>query len=166
MNKKIVYGGFIISSFIIFLIVKKIMQKNSIDTAGGKKRPFNENDAKEAILYIAEKYGVNTARLVEQIMRLETGHFKRGQYRLTGSAGMEAGKWQGLPSNVAYIEMKDNHDGHIGKFIVWDTVKDFAEYLTKYIQRYNGNYARWNTTNETAQNVYRSKVESIKPRFV
>ena len=40
------------------------------------------------------------------------------------------------------------------------------EFKAKYIVHYNGNYARWFSTDANAQAVYRKKLESITPRIV
>ena len=57
------------------------------------KKMFSEQDARTAILKLKDAKGAERARLVEQMMRLETNHIRSEQYRNTGSAGMEAGAW-------------------------------------------------------------------------
>lgn len=127
---------------------------------------YTEDDAKNAILAVQNMYGTEMARTVEKMLRLETGHFKSQQYKKTGSAGMEEGKWANLPYPMDSIAMDDVLKPGMERFIVWQSVTDFALYLAEYIQRYNGNYARWNSLNPLVQMEYRKKVESVKPRFV
>lgn len=130
-----------------------------------KIKMFTEENAKHAVLKVAEKHGTGLAQVVEKIYRAETKHFKSTQFQLTGSAGMESGKWFGLPSNVTTKDFIDNHDGHNGHFIVWQSCDDFAEYLAQYILRHEGNYACWNSLNPAIQDHYRVLIESVKARF-
>src|SRR3990172_8354474 len=127
---------------------------------------FTADDAKNAILSIANRYGVDMAKTIEKMMRLETAHFTSLQYRKTGSEGMEDGKWSNLPYPMDSIPMDDTHKDGLERFIVWKSVTDFATYLAEYINRHNGNFARWNSLNPLAQIEYRSRVNSVIPRFV
>ncbi len=133
-----------------------------------KMKNFNEDDAKKAITNVKMKYGTDMAKIVEKMMRLETRHFKSKQYIQTGSGGMEAGHWANIPNNATSgtIDFKDNQDKHIGHFIVWNSVTDFANYLAEYIKRYKGNFAHWNSTQPDKQIAYQKEVNSITPKFV
>jgi hypothetical protein len=115
---------------------------------------------------MAGKYGKERAQLLEKIMRWETAHFKSGQYKKGGSAGMEAGRWYNLPDGLSTYQMKDNLTGYMATFIKWTSVIQFLEYLNKYIDRYNGNFARWNTTDPQRQADYRAKVLSVRNRTI
>ena len=83
---------------------------------------------------------------------------------------MEMGAWKGIDeSKFSTFQMKDNHltgEKQMRTFIKWNSVLDFCLYLSDYIDRYNGNYARWNTMNLERQESYRVKVNSIKARIV
>jgi hypothetical protein len=155
--------------FVVYLILTKSKGKMNGTGASLKdrnmKKSFTETDATNGLLKISKEVGKERAQLLERILRLETAHFTSSQYKQTGSAGMEEGKWKNLPSYTT-IPFKDNQDGHIGKFIVWGSVYDFLNYLNDYIDRYNGNFARWNTTDQEKQNEYISKVNSIKNRTI
>lgn len=144
-------------------------KKGSIVGANSQNRNMNkiftEADATNALLKISKVVSKDRAKLLERILRHETGHFTSNQYKQTGSAGMEEGKWSNLPPHKT-LPFKDNHDGHIGNFIVWNSVYDFLVYLNDYIDRYNGNFARWNTTDTSAQKIYASKVNSVKNRTI
>jgi len=158
MKNYLIYGFLF---FVVFMIVAKMKR--------GKLTMFTDQDAKEAILNVKKTHGEETARIVEKIFRLETGHFKSQQYKLTGTAGMEIGKWgKYLPnaSSMKTVTMQDadKTDG-ADTFYVWNP-KDFAQLLANYIKRYNGNFARWNTTDPIKQEQYRAHVNSIKSRFV
>lgn len=161
----------VIIPLIVTLVVRGMTNKEVKQFSAKEileKKNFTEADAKAAIQTIQKEYGKEMASVIEKMLRLETSHFKSMQYKLTGSAGMEEGKWKNIPpgATAGTVPMKDNHDGHIGKFIVWNSVTDFARYLAEYIKRYSGNYARWNTTNPEGQKTYAAKVNTIKARFV
>lgn len=135
---------------------------------------FIENDAKEALLAFA-KIDKEKAKLLEKIMRLETAHFKSKQYQLTGSAGMESGAWgkylgKYFPNGYQVITMADNQPKLRGKkyvqFIKWDNVFDFLTFLSDYIDRKKGDYACWNSLNESRKAIYRDHINSIKNRII
>jgi hypothetical protein len=132
-----------------------------------EKKEFTPQDAENALLVMAGKYGKERAQLLEKIMRWETGHFKSGQYKKGGSAGMEDGKWFNLPkASYTTYKMYDNIDKGLKTFIKWNSVLSFLEYLNDYINRYDGNFARWNTTNQQKQVEYKAKVLSVKNRTI
>ena len=131
---------------------------------------FTEADAKEAILRLSKIKGIERARLIERMLRLETRHFKSLQYKKSGSAGMEEGSWKNLPKNsYTTFQMKDNHltgEKQMRTFIKWNSVYDFCVYLSDYIDRHNGDYARWNAISEERQAVYEKHLKGIKNRFI
>ena len=130
-------------------------------------KEFTPQDAEDALLTMAGKYGKERAQLLERILRHETAHFKSGQYKRGGSAGMEDGKWFELPKgSYTTYKMKDNLLGYVATFIKWNSVLSFLEYLNKYIDRYNGNFARWNSLNPTNQAEYRNRVNAVKNRTI
>jgi hypothetical protein len=144
--------------FLFYNILKNsnIMQSNGI---------YTEAAAKDAILKLAKTNPTN-AKIIERIYRWETAHFTSKQFKLTGSAGMEIGKWEGLPANVKSVPLIENGTGKTKNFIVWRSCYDFVLYLSAYIDRYNGNWARWYSTDPTNQTIYRNKVNSVKNRFI
>ena len=131
---------------------------------------FTIADAEEALRQLEKIKGRERARLIERMFRLETAHFKSGQYKLSGSAGMEMGNWQGIDeSKFSTFRMKDNHltgDKQMRTFIKWNSVLDFCLYLSDYIDRYDGNFARWNSRDSARQEMYRFRVSQIKNRTV
>jgi hypothetical protein len=131
------------------------------------KKEFTPEDAESALLTMAGKYNKERAQLLERILRHETNHFRSGQYKKGGSAGMEDGKWFELPKgSYTTYKMKDNLKGYMATFIKWNSVLSFLEYLNKYIDRYNGNYARWNSLDPTQQAEYRNRVNAVRNRTI
>lgn len=167
MKKEII---FILLAIALIFFISKAKLKISTPMVSKKDKAFTPEDAKTAILAVKQKYGDQMAKDVERIFRLETAHFKSSQYQKTGSAGMEAGKWKNLPPELIEPYTVDMHDADksdgIDKFIVWKSPTAFAIYLAEYIKRYNGNWARWNTTDPQKQAKYRAVVNTIIPKFV
>jgi hypothetical protein len=147
---------------------------------------FTEEDARDALKYIFDKYGRTIAETVERMYRTETRHFQSTQYRRCGTGGMEVhgpapyygwtpdfyseppiGTWaafegaglSGVGGNAQVTNRKK-------VFVVVSSVRVGMEFKAKYIVHYNGNYARWFSTDANAQAVYRKTLESITPRIV
>lgn len=153
---------FAIGAALGFLLFGKERKVKKVEA----KKIFTPQDAEAALLRVEREYGKETAQLLERILRLETAHFKSKQFQLTGSAGMEAGKWAGLPASVETITLVDNQTKQPRPFIVWDSVYSFLEYLIAYARRHGDNWARWNTTNPEGQTAYKKKVNAIKNRTI
>lgn len=151
------------SAGIAFLLIKSFKSKSK------SKKMFTEQDAKEAILAVQKSYGREMASTIEKMLRLETNHFKSKQYQLTGSAGMEVGKWKAIPKDATNGTVKMNDadlsDG-TDEFIKWKSVKDFCFFLAEYINRYKGNFARWYSVQKEGQKTYADKINSVKSKFV
>lgn len=155
MNKKIILA------IAIGLILLRVIKKTFMN----QKNNFTIDDAKNAILEVKKIYGIEMAQLVEKMYRLETSHFTSSQYKLTGTAGMEAGAWGNyVPKGLPTISLKDPKLG-FRDYIIW-TPRSFALFLASYIKKYNGNFARWNSLNEVKQLSYRNTVNSISNKFV
>jgi len=131
---------------------------------------FTKLDGETALLEIQKLKGTERAKLLERMMRLETNHFKSKQYTISGSAGMEMGAWQGIDeTKFTTFLMKDNHltgAKQMRTFIKWNSVLDFLLYLSDYIDRHKGNYARWNSMMPERQQAYKLKLDSIINRTI
>ncbi|MBP2615256.1 hypothetical protein [Chryseobacterium jejuense] len=150
-------------------------------------KEFDIEDAKEALKYIHDNFGRERAIVIEKMYRLETSHFTSLQYKETGTPGMEAhGEspyygWDSKfwESNPEYIPMGltgikegkgigyNKQDTKNNKqFIIFPSVKAGMLYLNAYIDRYNGNYARWYSTSEVGQKKYIETLKGIRPQIV
>ncbi len=156
--KKILYILLIINitGLLIFLVIKYNLFNMDNN--------FTEADAKDGLQRIEKIHGKTIAQIIEKIMRLETAHFTSLQYKRTGSAGMEVGKWSNIPTNNinGTFALKDNQDKHIANFYVWKSPYAFMEYLADYIKRYGGNFGRWNSIDPNKQKLYAQKVNNVK----
>lgn len=163
---------------VLFLLLFLYLQNNNfMDLFGnteskskGFERNFTADDFKNAlILWAIKNNNPQKAALMEQILRLETGHFKSQQGKLTGSAGMEVGAWAERLKKVGVkpqgtIKLKEGKTGKLKEFIIFATVTDFLEVLSSYLNDYD--YARWYSTDKLKQQAYKRMIEQITPKFI
>jgi hypothetical protein len=148
---------------------KKKMSSDKGGIVGGATSApdlFTEEDAKNGLEMLAETRGKEIAKIAERVLRWETAHFKSKQYKKTGSAGMEVGNWANLPDGMESIPMTENRTGKTKRFIVWGSPYAFLNYFADYVERWDGNWARWFSTNPKLQAEYRAKVNTVKNRIV
>lgn len=152
-------------------------------------RNYTLDDAKSALKSIYNKYGKDMATIIERMYRDETAHFTSGQYRRCGTGGMEAfgqapyygwdnnffsqfpeytpiGTWsayenKGMSGQGGNVQITNRKK----VFVVLPSVLAGMEYKAMYINKYNGNWARWHSTNSDVQAVYREHIEKIKAKF-
>jgi hypothetical protein len=118
---------------------------------------------------------------IEQLYRNETAHFTSRQFNQTFSAGMEGFAsefpygwitinrevWTKNPSikPIGLVEFRDNHTNIMRPFLKFPDLYAAVKTLVGFVDYY-GNIYRWNTTDEAKQQVYKSRLDSIKPRIV
>lgn len=162
------------------------LQIQSAQLSQSVARNFTITDAKEALRVIYDRHGKDMATIVERMYRDETAHFKSKQYINTGTGGMEvfgSAPYYGWDSNLftktpigtwSSFENK-GMSGQGGNaqvtdkkkvFIVFPTVLSAMEFKVAYINKYNGNYARWHSVNITVQENYKKALQGIIPRFI
>lgn len=150
------------------------------------KQTFSESDAKDALIKIFQEHGKDIAVIVEKMYRAETRHFDSEQYKYCGTPGMEAhgsppyygwdsqlfispptGIWSAY-ENAGLSKQGGNAQvtGSKKRFVCVDSVLVGMTYLARYIKKYNGNYARWYSTDPKAQQIYRDKLSQIRARIV
>ena len=163
----------------VFLFKDKIMDVFN-------KTPKPIGTAKEGFLYVKDKHGVEYAKDIERLFRLETAHFTSGQWLGTGSAGMEATKetfpfgWSleefnklhGLSPNDYFIKYyNDNHTGKRTPFVGWKKTGDNIKFVAWFIKnKRNGDILSWyrlpSAATKTDRENYRKKLDAIKTQFV
>ena len=134
------------------------------------KKMFTTDDAENAIKYAASAYGTERAKIIEKMLRLETGNFTSGQYKQTGTAGMEAGNWgttlkKYFPNGYTTITMTDAHTGQPRQFIKWNSVLDFVKFLNWYIDARNGEWWKWNALTNDSNSDYATNVAKVQTKF-
>ena len=150
---------------------------------------FTVQDGKDALRKIYDKYGKDMSVIVERMFRIETTHFTSGQYQHCGAPGMEVhgtppaygwssdffaqhpeyqptGIWskkegKGLSGQGGNTQVTDKPK----QFVVFDSVESSMEYIVYYINKHDGNYARWYSTQDSAQKLYRKECGAIIPKF-
>lgn len=171
-TKKIVL---IVFFLLLFLYLQNnnfmdLFNSNSEEKKQGINKNFTETDFKNALILWAKKNNnPQKAALMEQILRLETGHFKSQQGKLTGSAGMEVGAWSERLKKVGVkpigtVKLKEGGTNKIKEFIVFSSVGDFLKVLSSYLDSYD--YARWYSTDKVQQQKYKALIEQINPKFI
>jgi LysM repeat protein len=147
---------------------------------------FDEEDAKKALKIIHDKYGKDMAIVVEKMYRAETRHFGSEQYKYGGTPGMEvhgtapyygwdsslfiekpAGTWSAY-ENKGLSTVGGNAQVTKSKkvFVCVPSVIVGMTYVAEYTKKHKGNYARWFSTDESKQAVYRNELSKIKARIV
>lgn len=182
--------AFVLLLSIISLIGYKIYKKVNQGNTGNK--PIGT--APEGLKYVANKYGVEFARKIEQALRHETAHFKSGQWLQCGSAGMETShkivngkrvnndvypygwglvKWINEEKNgltekdFATVQMKDAHTGAVTLYIKWKRTGDFVRFFAWHIQNVRGGrIGYWNSLNEQKASHYESLISKIQTHYV
>jgi len=184
MNKYIVIIAVI--ALVIYFIWKK--KKKKVEEKSVNQMVSEEQDKsfpgmqslEEQIISvlkeIADEYGIDTARNVEKVYRLETNHFKSGQFKRTFSPGMEKHKdtfpfgwksmadyWKSIDFSPDFHSMPENKTGLMKTFIKFPNIRIPMKGLAMYIKKYGPE--RWYSMNPISQAKYRNALNSIKPKL-
>lgn len=140
----------------------------------------------EALKSIADEYGIDIARKVEQMSRLETDHYRSGGFKATMGMGMEVPKRKlnsgypfGWPSMKAYWDKigfiptildKRENDPILGKgkgpvkhFIVFPNVFVGLRSLAHFVK--NRKWEEWRALDPVLQSRYRDAVNKVTPKI-
>ncbi|RZK99900.1 MAG: hypothetical protein EOO89_30810, partial [Pedobacter sp.] len=134
------------------------------ESVSSTKKNFGLKEATTGLQAVYKKYGKEMAETVERMYRMETNHFKSGQYRNTGTGGMEVfgsdpyygwdpkffkANPQYTPEGI-YSAYEGKGLSGIGgnqqvtnrakRFVVMPSVEAGMMFKANYINRYNGNY--------------------------
>ena len=168
----------LVSSLIAFFIIKKFIPKITPLASG--------NSFDKILNEIKAKYGLDIAKRVEQIYRLETANFTSKQFLETHSAGMMKFSdrfpygwvtinnifWWSNPEYApigtkAFIEGKglDETGGGMKEFLIFKDLKSAMLTLAEFI-KYYGNAGRWYSTDLSKQNLYINRLNQIQTIYV
>lgn len=133
-----------------------------------KMNEYTEEDVKQAIKRSLKKYGSDFTALAEQVLRLETNHFKSLQFKKTGTAGMEVGLWNkrlyGLGIKpMGTIKLRENKTGKLKEFLIL-TPNQWFDLFYSYMKDYK-NVGRWYSLDPIAQKRYSDLVAQITPHI-
>ena len=126
---------------------------------------------KDALKRIYDEYGLETARNVERMFRLETNHFKSKGYQLTNGAGMEAVMknfpfgWSkkyflGVDYSNDLVHMTDS-GGRSVYFIKFGTTYDGMKVIANWLQSHR--VGNWYSLDPNKQKEYETKISKINP---
>lgn len=132
---------------------------------------------------IADEYGLNYARDVERLARLETANFSSGQWDLYNTPGMEAftGSFPyGWSSLAEYINltgmdpaafytgtMAENQTGIIKSFVGFPSKNEALEFLAWFIaNKRGGNFGKWFSLDSGAAAQYYATMQSIDTTLI
>lgn len=170
----------VVALFILASLRKK-GQGAAAGAAGGAQviRP-TEQYIRGAFDWLRAKYGIDIARNVERIYRLETANFTSGQFQRTNTPGMQAtGQtpdvwpfgWKARGTNAQMfapvVQMQENvpgtgiAGGPLVKFIAFIDFADAAEYVAKFLKDYGNNAGRWKSTDPAKQATYIAALSQI-----
>lgn len=166
--------------FLLFILLKKM--KGSVSNKNTNSNLSDE--IKLGLQNVVTKYGIDTAKIVEKIYRIETNHFKSKQFLNTYSAGMEkhrekfpygwfsmAKLWQdeSLAPNGFY-QIKEsgglmNDTGKVKTFLKFPSITAAMFSLSEYLQTHRP--GRWYAgTDEQRATAYENKLNEIKNKYV
>jgi hypothetical protein len=171
-------------------LYRKFMQTPKFNPDG--TRQWSVAEVSAAFKKVAEKYGVEYARKLEQLFRLEVGHWENDdaknpsqQWKKTLSPGMVAveGKegafpygWGSLQRFVAanpkysrgwYTTLFENTSDGDKYYVGFPSVEASIFYVAWFIKTVRGDrFGYWNASrNEAKAQAYEQKMTTIRPRF-
>lgn len=182
MNKRLIITFAFIVVFVLVANKSGIFKKLNLSKKMNEvKKNFTESDFTNAVKFLKSK-GVDfiTLAKIEQLYRLETNHFKSGQYKGTGTGGMEtkAGMQSDFPFGWSSLQKfkdstgivpagihsyVDNQTKKTRSFVVFNSVSDAIQFFIYFIFTIrNGQYWKWNTLDEQKGLEYKKAVDSMK----
>lgn len=142
-----------------------------------------KGNAPAGLQRVANKYGLDYARNIERLLRLETAHFKSSQWLKCGTAGMVATStkfpfgWSSLatfaeknnidPDQFGIVYFANTSDGKPRNYIKFPDTGLFVEFLADFLHKVRGgNYLAWYSLNEAQQQKYKAALSKISTKFV
>lgn len=139
--------------------------------------PPNDSELKAIFEEIKSIYGPVMAKTIEQIYRLETSHFKSGQYLKTGSPGMLSfgdsypygwssprNLWDNDISTRPVKIVPMTVGGKVYNYLGFSNVLGAAKTVAEHIKKY-GRAGRWNSDQPLQMTKYENKLREITTKF-
>lgn len=164
---------YLIGAAILFIAMKK-----------PKKNQFKSPDEelKHALDIFLSKYGRENAISCEQLIRLETGHFKSKQWTNCNAAGMETfspsfpfgwsslkdfcNKYNYSSSDFGKWSAPEGGTGIVKTFIVFPSISSFVEFLGYLMEKRDWNWGSWYSLNSAKQDKYEQTLTTITPKII
>lgn len=171
---------------LIILLVLGVILLSILKFRRMKSQKEYEKDFESGLRHLKDKFNIskNEAEKLEQQYRLETAHFKSGQFKNTLSAGMEKFgnrfPYGWISLNKYFWKLYPEHapmkskfytgiEGGTGKkktFLSFKNINDAMATMLMNARMKGGKFEAWYSNNEDAQKRYLNKLNSIKPRIV
>ena len=179
MRKTTVYITLAIVLLILYFWNKRTRMENTTSSPVIKPNP---NDIKAAFTELKNNYGYDFAHKIEQLYRLETGHFESDQFKEGNSPGMVARKttypfgWSSL-DEFARANSIDGHKFGIGstftvkgkkyRYVTFPDFRTSLAYVAWFIKNKRGGVVqKWNSLDPTESAKYLNSLNSITTHFV
>lgn len=169
----------------IVYFVNKQFSKVKFDKNGN--RMVTEQDIKNGLKKVSSKYGVDYARQVERLFRVETSHFKSGQFLKTLSPGMEiSGSSKSLvfPFGWSLSEFVQSYDPMIKSKFYTHTMNEngtglkktfvgfpdinssmmFVAWMIK--NKRGGRFGNWKSLTESSALAYEKTMATVVARYI
>lgn len=162
----------IVYLFIVSFVITILFKKRRKEAMRYDFDPTDETYIRSQFDVIKNSYSDDVLRQVEKIYRLETSHFKSGQYKASLSAGMVYSidnkilPWKLSGYDVVGFSKAFEVGGKSYRYVAFGSLSEGFRYLADYIVRHGGNGLRWFSTNEDAQKDYANLLAGIKTRFI
>lgn len=178
MNKTIII--IIIAAAVLFFSFKEEPKKESNKTDDLSKT-IGMQEVKNTLRQILKQYTPEVSKYIERIVRIESNHFKSGQWKKGNSAGMEAFGdsfpygWSSLKSfasqnkidgsKFSTYTMTENGTGKQKTFIKFPDINTFLWFLTFHLNKYNWDWGRWYSTKPESKKRYVDSLNAITPKL-
>lgn len=145
------------------------------------KKESIEKKFKRNLKFIDSNFGSEIAKNIERMYRLETNHFKSGQFKHTFSPGMESfGKsypygwntmarifWDANPQHrpVGFYKGKETQTGITKIFLKFPTLKSAMLTVAMFLRNYSNNPGRWFSTDLKKQTAYNDSIYKFKTPY-
>lgn len=173
-NTKLIIGA----AALLFLFFRATKKKN-------EAMPISDENIKEALRKIYNEFGREKTERLEQLFRWETNHFKSGQFRGSGSPGMEPSPnnnkvfpfgWTSLknfsnayniPSGAFFISGPYTEGGTNKQkyFVGFPNLYASMLFVMYVIGRRGWNFGKWRAFDETIAADYNNKLNTVIPRI-
>ena len=164
--------------FMLLGLIKKSKVKVT-DIDGEKNSTVDNSDGYVQALYdVKEQYGVDFARNIERLYRLETSHFQSGGYQRSNTAGIVAQsntfpfgwsslakflKANGLSQKDVFLVPENNGHTYVGfHSTYWGLM--FTAWFLATVR--GGNVYAWYGMTSERQNHYKALLDPIKTKIV
>lgn len=169
--------------FVVWLI-RKYMKTPRFKSDG--TRYWSVEEVKDAFKKVAQKYGTDYARKLEQLFRLEVGHWERkpsSQWTRTFSPGMvqvPSAKefpygWSSLKEftdknpqyrNGYYTVDFANTSAGAKSYVGFPSIEASVMFVAWFIRnKRNNRFGHWNSKDEAKASAYEQKMNTVQPKF-